>query len=518
MAKVSGSELRENDQSTVVTPVTTQRGAIVLKSLKGKLNERVLCTTTRDFRSKYGNEAVGYYGHYAAIVALDQMPVYVVRTADADDLPKYGGVSFGEYGSSQANAAFTVGVTTPSTYSFGADEVMIITGANPGAWNNTTKVILTHDDDDSEVFWISVYVTDSDGNYFKAEEFECSRVTTKKNGYGSSIYVEDAVNDVSKYIWVTDNTAIAGTSLPNEQLTQLALAYGDNGTDPEAADIASAWSTYFSNKTDVSFTIAIAGGWSDSVVANMINNICGTRQDCHGVLDQVNSTVLATITANKATWSLVYPSYTHSYAPWVKFKDTTNDKLIELPPSGFVAQAVARKNNEAKIWDATFGKERGILPVQGLVVNFDEDNQQLLVDSQINPITQDPKTGVYINGGYTNQVALSARSWVNIRELLNEDEQAVLDFLDYYRGKNNTSFNRAGVTTKVEKYFRPRKGDNNGYYDVAVVCNDDNNDATAIENGYLYVDIYMQPVRPINRILLTAIIKPTGVSLTEGTF
>jgi hypothetical protein len=518
MAKVAGLELREDDQSTVVTPVSTQRGAIVIKSLRGTLNERVLCNNTREFREMFGNEAPGYYGHYAALLALEQMPVYVVRTADADDLPLWAGATFGEYGSSETNAAFAVGTVNPDTYVYGADVAMIVCAANPGAWGNTVKVMVTHDDVDSEVFWLAVYVEDSDGNYFKAEEWECSRVADKLNGYGKSLFVEDVVNDISKYIYVKSNSAIAGTSLPAEQLTQLTLASGDDGTAPAAADIASAWDTYFKNKNDVSFTIAIAGGWSDSAVANKINEVCGLRQDCRGILDTANSTVVATVTASRAAWSLVYPSYSDIYAPWVKFTDTVNDKLLELPPSGFVAYANARKNNEANKWDAFFGKERGILPVQGLVVNFDETDQQLLVDSQINPIIQQPNVGVFIYGGYTAQVSLSARSWVNVRELLNEDEQAILSYLDIFIGKNNTAFNRLRAQSTLEKYFRPRTGDNAGYYAVGVVCDDSNNDAAAIDRGELHVDIYVQPVKPINRILLQVIIKPTGSSLTETSF
>lgn len=520
MAKLAGTELRENDQPAVVSRDSVERGAVIFYSEKGELNAAQLITTTKQFREEYGNPVPGRDGMYHAMIMIDQAPVYCCRTGDADDLPLYSGAKFIDEGATAVNEAFAAGIADPDTYTFGADECMIITAKDPGDWGSSTRILLVHDESDAEVFIIQVYAPDSNGNYVQVGgDFECSRNSLKKDGFGKSMYVEDVINDISKYIYVKDNTAIAESVLPKEQTSQLQLAGGDNGSEPSAADIANAWDDYFSNKRDIRFTIAVAGGWDDPVVANKLSEICGNRQDCDAVLDCENSQDASTIVASRNAWSLTDPSYVHAYGPYLRFRDTINDKVIELAPSGLIASRFLRKNTRGRKFDPLFGKnEFSIMgstsagTVLGPVINFDEANQQLLTDAWINPIVNEPGVGTYVWGGYTLQTYLSARSWANVREQLNEDEQAMIGFLENYIGKNNNAFNRLRVKSSLESYLEDLVGDDNAYYSAEVVCDLTNNtegDTT------LYVDVYVAPVQPINNILLQVTITQAGVSITE---
>jgi phage tail sheath protein FI len=85
---------------------------------------------------------------------------------------------------------------------------------------------------------------------------------------------------------------------------------------------------------------------------------------------------------------------------------------------------------------------------------------------------------------------------LNVRERLNADEQSVLDYLEPFIGKNNTAFLRFQVKAGLD-------------------CDDTNNTSATIDRGELHVDIYVQPVKPVNRILFKVIITRTGVSLSE---
>jgi hypothetical protein len=217
MAKNAGLTLTEEDVSTIVSGPGQTIGAVVIRSKKGPLNSRFLATSTKRFREKYGDEEPGYYGHYTALAALQEGPVYILRTADADDNPLYGGALFQDEAATALNAALSTGVSDPATYTFTGGEVLLITADNPGLWGNSVKVILTQSATDTEVFTIDVYYPDADGNYTLVESWDVSRVILKKDGYGKSMYVEDVINDNSDYIRVKDNTAIAGTVLPKEQ-------------------------------------------------------------------------------------------------------------------------------------------------------------------------------------------------------------------------------------------------------------------------------------------------------------
>jgi phage tail sheath protein FI len=171
------------------------------------------------------------------------------------------------------------------------------------------------------------------------------------------------------------------------------------------------------------------------------------------------------------------------------------------------------KNRDGNIHDAVFGPSRGVLPVEGLVVDLEDAEQELLAAAQINPVIKRPGLGLVIWGGRTLQVTESARSWLNVRERLNADEQSVLDFLENYIGKNNTAFTRFQVKSGLDNHFEPLIGD--AYYDVLVTCDDTNNTSATIDIGELHVDIYVKPVRAINRILFQVVITRTDVSLTE---
>lgn len=512
MAKNAGLALKETDISTVVTGPGGTVGAAVIWSKKGPFEERFFATSTKQFREVFGAEEPGMLGHYSALAALQQGPLWIVRTALAADNPLYGGATFIKQGGVGANASLAVGVADPDAYVFAGDICLLLVGADPGAWDNGIKVTSVNDVNDAEAFTITVYAPDADGNYVEVESHYVSRVVLKKDGFGKSMYVEDVINGKSRYIYAADNTAVTGATRPVEQTVQLAFASGDDGTEAAAADISAAWDTYFKNKNEVSVQLLIACGYHDDVVSEKLSEICGVRQDCFGILDADNDTAAAAITARNGL-SLTDPSYCGMFFPWVKDTDETNDKKVELPPSGYVAAAIMKKNREANVWDATFGIERGVIPVEGLTVELDEPTQELLAQAQINPIINKPGVGTVIWGGRTLQPYDSARSWINVRELLNDSEVSTLDYLERFIGKNNTTFVRLQVKSGLDAFYTPLVGQ--AYYDVLVVCDESNNPGSVIDLGELHVDVYVQPVRPINRIQLQVVITRTGVSLTE---
>jgi phage tail sheath protein FI len=172
-----------------------------------------------------------------------------------------------------------------------------------------------------------------------------------------------------------------------------------------------------------------------------------------------------------------------------------------------------KKNTDGNIWDAAFGIDTGVIPLEGLVYDLDEPTQELLAQAEINPIINKPGVGTVIWGGRTLQPYDSARSWLNVRELLNMSEQANLDYLERFIGKNNTPFTRLQVKSGLDAHYGPLIGD--AYSDALVVCDDSNNPGAVIDAGELHVDVYNQPVRPINRIVLQIVITRTGISLTE---
>jgi hypothetical protein len=513
MAKAPGLDFEERDQSTVVVASGDTVGALVLWAKRGPFQQRFYATHTKLFRDTYGNEEPGMNGHYTALAALQECPVWCLRTAKAGEEPEYGGIVVMDVDATLPNEAFSSGIKELDDYTFGPDEAMIITGDNQGEWNDAIKVAIEHSAADVEVFTITVYAPDADGNYREVEEWECSRVQLKKDGYGKSMYIEDVINGNSSYIRVRDNTDIDEDVLPKEQATELQMAGGDDGTAPEASDIAAAWDNYFKDTKAVTFTVGMAGGWYEEVVANKLSQVAGARQDCECITDPQNTTTASAIIADRNGLSLTHPSYNTQYAPWPKVQDETNAKVVEAPPSGYICAAIARKNKSGEPHDAVYGIERGVLPVLGLTVDFDDPTIELLADAQINALVNEPGVGTIIWGGRTLQPYESARSWRSVRERLNVDETANKKYLRRFIGKNNEPFTRAQIKAGLDRYYQGLIG--NGYYDVLVVCDTTNNTQQIIDERKLAVDIYVQPWASINRIQFTVTITRTGVSLTE---
>ena len=118
-------------------------------------------------------------------------------------------------------------LVNPEVYGFEANDLMLITGANQGAWGNDVEITLfTYANSPTVVktpnaFVINVY-KHSTGELL--ESLTCSRDVNAKDGYGNNIYVEDVVAS-SNYINVIDNISLPSTAVIQDQtVSHLQLA------------------------------------------------------------------------------------------------------------------------------------------------------------------------------------------------------------------------------------------------------------------------------------------------------
>lgn len=519
MARAPYHEIRQVNLSTLIRGPSTSVGAIVGWSKKGKEDDYVLITSTKQFIEEYGEPEPGNYFHYSALAFLQQSnALYAVRALNSNDATLYGGIEVFEDGASPSATPFAAGEVDPTQHGSG-DWNFLIVGDNPGAWNNSIKVKIpsARIDASAYTFRIEVYYLDSgSGEYLLVEEFDVSRVALKKDGFGRAMYLEDVINDNSKYIRVVDNTDVAETVVPEAIDSALAFTGGVDGIAAVAADIVSAWGL-FANRDALTVNILIAGGQTDPAVVNeMVNDVAAARGDCVAVLDtpySENSPVEAV--AWRATLTgITSGSYAALYYPWVKDIDEYNDKKVELPPSGYVAAVYAKTDRVANYWNAPYGYTRGILPVIGLVDEVNAAEADLLFDDQINSIQLKPGIGVVVIGERTLTSAESALSAVHVQRTLARDTTAVRDRLGIFLGEPNTEFVRTQVKEVLDAYYRPlvAKG---AYYDVLIVCDESNNDDASIDLNELHIDIYKQPTRTIDYIKTTLVITRTGINLQE---
>jgi len=522
-----GVYVQEKDISDIAPNIATASAALVGYSAKGSTNDIVLITTDQQFIQEYGEPVPGQYFHYTALAYLSRgNSLYCLRVVNN---ALYGGVNIMKSDSSEDNAQFTAG---SSSAEFSADSgleddiVFQIFGANPGVWNDRIGVKISDVKDGSDptpteqyTFKISVYYQNDDGNYEFVESFKVSR-KEKKDGYGKNLYLEDKINGVSRYIVVADSS-LADTVLPKEQSTRLDLSGGSDGSEISSSQLVEGWD-YFVNPAEIDVRLLLNGGETAVEVQSKMNSVAEARADCIAILDLpsgVLDSVTDIITFREVTQN-INSSYCALYAPWVKIYDAYNDRLVEVPPSGYVAAQMAYNDYIGNAWDAPAGFTRGMLDIINTTKIFTEGERDQLYEAQINPLQTFRGEGSVIWGQKTLQVKSSALDRVNVRRLLIVIEKAIAISLRSFLFEPNNEVTRFRVEALLNEYlgklsaqgaFQTEGGDQ-GFH---TVCDETNNTPAVIDSNELHVDVFVKPIRSAEFIQLQTIVTPTGASFNE---
>jgi len=427
---------RELDLSTIAPAVSTTVAALVGYSKKGTLDVN-LVTNKQQFIQEYGEPTPGNYFHYTALAFLENgSRLYCKRVING---ALYAGAHIKDSGSSEDNEAFTVGQSSAVFYDESGvqDELFSIFAKDPGAWGNNVSVVIKNvkgagQDESTEdyTFEIDVYYTDSEGTTSKVENWKVSR-KHKLDGNGKQLYLEDKINGYSSYIVVADSSR-DDTLVPKEQSTMLSLGGGDDGSVPTASQIAgteadqSGWYAFI-NPENVDVRILLDGGFTSShsaddivIIQNAMKTIAESRKDCIAILSVPESEcadVDDTITYRNSTLN-INSSYCALYAPWPRINDAYNDRLVYVPPSGYVGSQMAYNDYVADTWDAPAGLNRGMLNVLSLSKVYTSGERDSLYEAGVNPLQVFRGEGIAIWGQKTLQKKASALDRVNVRRLL----------------------------------------------------------------------------------------------------
>ena len=338
----------------------------------------------------------------------------------------------------------------------------------------------------------------------------------QKNGFGQDEYIGDVfAPGENDYLIAIDNTTVADTISPKEQLVDLAVGGGSDGTAITNSQVVTGWDEFI-NPDEVTVNILMSGGYTDTSVLRKIDEIAGTyRKDCIGVLDvPYGQTSANDLVAWRQDTLAINSNYSALYSSWLQVYDSYNDKTLYIPPSGYIGASFAYTDLVSEAWFPNAGLNRGLLNVAGIEKNWNQAERDILYPAQINPIRNHPSGGTVIWGQKTLQTKDSALSSMNVRRLMIVLEVAISRSLEYDDFEFNDRFTRILITNEIDSYLRGIVA-NRGIYDYSVVCNDENNTPDVIDRREMNVDIYVQPTKAAEAIQLQAIITRTGVSYTE---
>ena len=253
-----------------------------------------------------------------------------------------------------------------------------------------------------------------------------------------------------------------------------------------------------------------------SYVTELVIDMCETRQDCFYIMDNVvfpasNQTV-GLIDAAINSVATIDSNYVGTYYPWVKILDTNTNKIISVPPSVVLPAVYAANDNSAAEWYAPAGLNRGGIPTAVQVLDrVTHSERDTLYEGRVNPIAAFPGQGICVWGQKTLQIAPSALDRINVRRLLINLKKFIASSSNYLVFEQNVASTRNRFLSIVTPYLESVQ-QRNGIYAFQVKMDAENNTPDLIDRNILYGQIYIQPTRTAEFIILDFNILPTGAS------
>lgn len=249
-----------------------------------------------------------------------------------------------------------------------------------------------------------------------------------------------------------------------------------------------------------------------SYVFDKIVDTCEDRADAFFIGD----TTAHSDTISQATTQAdaVDSNYVGCYYPWVKTIDVNTNKLTAVPPSVLMPGIYAANDRIAAEWFAPAGLNRGgIVGAISVLNRLTHAERDTLYEGKVNPIASFPGEGIVAFGQKTLQDKASALDRINVRRLLIKVKKFVASTSRYLIFEQNTAQTRNRFVNTVQPYLEGIQ-QRQGLYAFKVVMDDTNNTPDVIDRNILAGEIFLQPTRTAEFIVIDFNILPTGASFS----
>jgi len=237
---------------------------------------------------------------------------------------------------------------------------------------------------------------------------------------------------------------------------------------------------------------------------------CEERGDAFYVLDC--GIKGGSISAATAAISALDTNYAATYYPWVKIVDRNTALPVWVPPSVVLPGTIAFTDKVAHEWFAPAGLNRGgLTTVLEAQTRLTHDERDTLYEDRVNPIASFPGQGVVVWGQKTLQGRPSALDRVNVRRLLIKLKKFIASSSRYLVFEQNTAATRNRFLNIVNPFLESVQA-NSGLSAFKVVMDDSNNTPDVIDRNQLIGQIFIQPTRTAEFIVLDFVVLPTGAT------
>jgi hypothetical protein len=398
---------------------------------------------------------------------------------------------------------------------------------NPSSGSGTFDLLIRRGDDNqnSKVVleqWTGLSLDPNQGNYIEAVIGNQS--TTTDNGYVQTtgdytnksryVRIKSVTYTTPNYFDNNGNPVSSYTaSLPIVQSGSFGGATGANGGvySLSNSDYTSSI-TLLGNTDEFKFNIITTPGitaTTGNAVITSLTNMAESRGDCIAIVDMsAFGNNVATVINNATS---VDSSYAATYYPWVQISAPNTGKLTWVPPSTIIPSVYAYNDRVGAPWFAPAGFTRGGLSVVQAERKLAPSDRDALYAGKVNSLATFPGQGVVAYGQKTLQKKASALDRINVRRLLIELKSYIGQVANGLVFEQNTAATRNRFLRQVNPYLDSIQ-QRQGLYAYKVVMDDSNNTAEVIDRNQLLGQIFIQPTRTAEFIILDFNVTPTGAS------
>jgi phage tail sheath protein FI len=233
------------------------------------------------------------------------------------------------------------------------------------------------------------------------------------------------------------------------------------------------------------------------------------RADALAVVDTVPYGGTVTGASNAANAS--NSSYGATYWPWCQVFSSPMGKLVWVPASVLMGGVFAFTDEVSAPWFAPAGTTRGGIPnVIKVERKLSLNDRNTLYNDNVNPLATFPGEGVVVFGQKTLQQKASALDRVNVRRLLIALKNYIAGVGRTLVFEQNTAATRNRFLNQVNPYL-DNVVQKQGLFAYKVVMDESNNTPDVVDRNQLIGQIYIQPTKTAEFVILDFNILPTGV-------
>jgi len=208
-------------------------------------------------------------------------------------------------------------------------------------------------------------------------------------------------------------------------------------------------------------------------------------------------------------------NYGAGYWPWVQVQSANLGRPVWVPPSVVMAGVYSFNDAVGAEWFAPAGLNRGGI---GSVIRAEKrlsaNDRDDLYAANVNPLATFPGEGVVAFGQKTFQKRATSLDRINVRRLLINLKRFVSSVSRQLVFEQNTTVTRNRFLSVVNPYMEQIVS-KQGLYAYKVIMDDTNNTADVIDRNQLVGQIYVQPTKTAEFIILDFTLMATGATFPQ---